>query len=284
MIEVPCYNCGSGKHTFYASENGFFLVKCSGCGLLYVTPRPDENDISEANKCGMHRGEDVLQSTGKVEKYKLRFYCRMLRDLYGEEIQATSRTWLDVGCGYGELMLTLRRFSRGKVLVKGLEPNVKKQEYGAQHGLDITFFDFNTHHERYDCISMLNVYSHLPNPVEFVSGLKHCLKPQGELLLQTGDTAGLPPKEHYRPFILPDHLSFCSEAIVTGILKRCGFQIVCVRKYAPFPFSWRFMKVLKEAAKLVIPGRKSDLWKLRSQHRLSGKYCTNMYIRAKLTH
>ena len=167
------------------------------------------------------------------------------------------------------------------VAAKGLEPNSRKQECARRMGLDVTFFDLENHTESYDTISMLNVFSHLPDPPAFIAQASKCLTLEGEILLETGDTAALSAEQHYKPFGLPDHLSFASEEIVRSILSKCGFKTVCVKKYSAFPLQRRIERLFKEFAKLFIPSRRSDFWRLYGQHRLSGRFITDMYIRAR---
>jgi uncharacterized Zn finger protein len=97
MIEVSCYNCGSTHHTLYATENGCSLVKCAGCGLLYVNPRPSDQEIDESVKVGAHKGEQTLNSTGHYMATKVAIYRKVLIDIYGMELQGRKRTWLDIG-------------------------------------------------------------------------------------------------------------------------------------------------------------------------------------------
>jgi len=151
-------------------------------------------------------------------------------DLYGDELKTKRHRWLDIGCGNGEFLAALARFCGSGIEAVGLEPNVDKREAACRRGLNVQCFDLDNHSERYDCISLLNVYSHLPSPPEFLLQCKRLLHPSGELLLETGDTANLSADEHYRPFYLPDHLSFPSEEIVRNILVSCGFRIMKVRK------------------------------------------------------
>jgi SAM-dependent methyltransferase len=280
-VETCCYNCGSPRNTPYASENGFSLVKCFGCGLLYVTPRPGDEELAKAHEWGVHQGESELHMTGTFDKAKVSSYFEVLRDLYGNELGSRERTWLDIGCGHGEFLVALQQFSNRHVTARGLEPNRDKQKSAINRGLEVSYFDLHNHMERYDVVSLLNVYSHLPNPPEFLFLCKRLIKPGGELLLETGDTADLPSEEHYRPFYLPDHLSFASEQIVSDILQRCGFQIVSLRKYPAFPFKCSASRWLKEVVKCVWPGKQSQLGELSGKYRRSRKYVTDMYIRAR---
>lgn len=278
MINVSCYNCTSQSSTVYATENGYTLVKCTQCGLLYLNPRPSDDEITSAHKVGKHRGAETLDVTGYFDHGKVAFYKKVLADFSYNEFQNAPKTWLDIGCGHGEFLLALQQYSQGKISAKGLEPNVNKQKTALARGLDVSDFDMQSHTNQYDVLSILNVYSHLPDPVQSLTEWRRNLKPGGELWIETGNTAHLTSAQHYRPFYLPDHLSFASEEIVVSILNRTGFEVIDIKKY---PFVRRnLVVVFKEMVKLLIPGKKSRLkyllnFKLYTQ--------TNMLIRARRT-
>lgn len=225
MKIINCYNCGSIKSNFYAEENGFTLVKCSSCGLLYVKNRPDDDKIMDDTRKGLIQGKKILDVTVRFNVNAIPLYKVVLNDLFGGDF-STIKTWLDVGCGHGEFMKTIEDVCSGTISIKGLEPNIKKQEAARKRGLDVKYFELESHPEKYDMISMLDVYSHLPDPVVFIHKIKPLLNPRGEILIETGDSANFSAKEQVRPFCLPDHLSFASERIVVDILERLNFEIL----------------------------------------------------------
>lgn len=281
MTEVSCYSCGSARHAPYATENGWRLVKCAGCGLLYVNPRPNDDEIKESVTIGAHTGEQTLSSTGKYMPAKVATCRKVLTDIYGSELQTRKWAWLDVGSGHGEMLVALRELSRNNVTAKGMEPNRYRIAAARKRGLDVDDFDLASHGQNYDCISLLNVYSHLPNPPSYLRLVRQRLKPKGEVLLQTGDTAGFRADQHPRPFLLPDHLSFCSEEILLRILKETGFKIISISKYPVLQIWLMRQMVLKEFAKVFLPHKKSQLGSLYSMIRV-GQYRTNMWVRARV--
>lgn len=275
MKNVVCYNCNTSDATPYDVENGFTLVRCNTCGLIYLTPRPDDKEISNASKCGIHKGEKALDFTGSFSYSKVKNYLKILDDFYGDEMKGKESTWLDIGCGFGEFLLALKQYSEGKIEVVGVEPNVKKQAVAREKGIDVRFFDLDGHDGQYDVISALNVFSHLPQPIDSFRSWSRLLKPDGEFFLETGDTAGLERSAHPRPYYLPDHLSFASEAILASILERLDFDIVAIHKYNFYNLSAK--NLAKECIKLCIPNKKSHLVSLFRCNKLK----TDMYIRAR---
>jgi SAM-dependent methyltransferase len=276
QMTTNCYNCGSNSSSPYATENGFALVRCGNCNLLYVSNRPADNEISEAHRQGKHGGDKTFDITGHFEPAKIPHYLEVLRDLFDDDLVG-EKTWLDIGCGHGEFLTAVQRYGRGKIVVSGTEPNERKQQSARAHGLEVTYFDLVSHARKYDVVSLLNVYSHLPDPPAFLAMLRGLLNHHGELLIETGNSAGFDARSHYRPFYLPDHLSFASQDIVVGILQRLGFEIVSIRTYPLL--SLRPLRILKEIAKALIPGRQSQL-----RYYLAWKKYANvdMFIRARL--
>lgn len=277
MKQVACYHCGNDQSTAYATENGFNLVKCSHCGLLYVNPRPDDSEIEAAHKVGLHRGQNTLNVTGSFRQGNVRRFLKILGDIFEDKSCLSKKKWLDIGCGNGEFLVALRKFSDGGIIEKGVEPNVHKIKEAKKRGLDVCYFDLDSHTGKYDVISLLNVYSHLPDPPAMIAAWKNLLSPGGELILETGNTCNLSSKDHHKPFYLPDHLSFASEEIVVKILKKNGFQIVKVIKY---PLIERdVVSFIKEIIKMIMPNKKSNIRNLFQYEKYKH---TDMFIRAKM--
>ena len=108
---------------------------------------------------------------------------------------------------------------------------------------------------------MLNVFSHLPDPVESLTAWKRFVKPGGFIFLETGHSAHLSPKDHHKPYYLPDHLSFGNQQIVSDILKRIGFEPTMTRIYRHTVFpAFKPIRAAKEAVKRLLgrPNRYKD--------------------------
>ncbi len=278
---VPCYNCGEGRADYYARENGYTLVRCVTCGLLYVNPRPELEDMASATQVGVHVGEQELNTTGHFNPFRVRAYRGVLRDLYGSDLFQQQRRWLDLGCGHGEFLMALGRYGRGKVSARGYEPNAQKMRGAYSRGLSVSDVYPKDGEASLDVVSALNVYSHLDDPSKEIARWARLLAPGGELVLRTGDTAHMPASSHPRPFHLPDHLSFASERIVTGILHGSGFEVVAVRKYPLLPLSADLLAL--ETAKAFMPGRTSRLRQMLNPRCRSDDCRIDMWIRARFS-
>lgn len=280
-VAVNCYNCGSEDAAHYDTENGYHYVKCNNCGLVYLNPQPSGEEISESHKTGEHRGETTINVTGKYQKKKVGTYLNVLKDFYPKGLPIADKEtskWLDIGCGFGEFLEALTIFGKEQLYVKGSEPNQYKINSCLQRGLDVSFVDLQQQTTQYDFISLLNVYSHLPDPPAFIEILKKHLKKGGELLLQTGHSAHLPAQYHHKPYFAPDHISFANQEIVEDILKRAGFSILQtnIYRFGQFPKLTDVRGMAIQVAKIVLN-------KNGSIGNFFPKYPDrDMYIRARL--
>lgn len=232
LIETSCYNCHTKESEFYDTENGYTYVKCKKCGLVYLNPRPAAEEISKAHEHGVHRGETDFDITGDYEPKKVNKYVKILGDFFNSKtFRKNGGKWLDIGCGFGEFLEALNEFSNSGLDVNGLEPNMNKVSSCKMRNLKVDLFDIDQHREQYNYISLLNVYSHLPDPVEYLEKIKKLLAPGGELFLETGHSSHLPAKYHHKPYYAPDHLSFANRKILENILSNTGFRIVKIRIY-----------------------------------------------------
>jgi 2-polyprenyl-3-methyl-5-hydroxy-6-metoxy-1,4-benzoquinol methylase len=276
MLVVNCYNCKSAEHSHYISENGFNLVKCTGCGLLYIRERPDDTEITRATATGQHHGEVVLDANVSYNHFVKNQYRAALAGLFKNDFK-NIKTWLDVGCGYGEFMETLTEVSNGSITTFGSEPNDVKRTNDIGRGLNVDYFDLATHTKRYDAVSLMNVYSHLPDPNAFIGDMIKVVKPGGYILIQTGDAANFSPEDILRPLCLPDHLSFASEQILRDILAQHGATVEQIHRTSDIPL--RPIPVLKEIVKAFMPGRDSYLKYYLKWWKYKG---TSLYVLAKV--
>jgi len=281
MENVNCYNCGSNESVLYDIENGCQYVKCTSCGLVYLNPRPSLDEIDAAAQIGEHTGDRSINVTGNFNKKKIFRYNKVLYDFFKErELDRDGLKWFDIGCGFGEFLESLKSFSHKHLYLKGSEPNVYKRRSCQERELDVDFVDIDKYDMKYDFISLLNVYSHLPNPIDFIEKVKKLLTPGGELFMETGHSCHLPVKYHHKPYYAPDHLSFANKEIVEDILKKEGFSIIKTKiyRFEMFPHITNIKSFLKELIKTLI-GKHGNLQKFFPKYP-----DRDMFVRARLIH
>ncbi len=209
-ITCPC--CSSGTSTVWALENGYTAVKCADCGLVYVNPRPREEVITEANKVGVHQGEDgALDVTARRVAAKVPYYSAILCEMFERErVENKPLRWLDVGAGYGEFVEAVISTMPAGTVAEGLEPMAPKVEVAKSLGIPVDSRDLKDVGTGYDVISLINVYSHIPDFDGFGRMLVEKLNSGGVLFMETGNVAALSREQFPDLLYLPDHMVFSS--------------------------------------------------------------------------
>ena len=147
-----------------------------------------------------------------------------------------------------------------------------KVEAARRRGLNIREAYLGEIDDRFDFLSLINIFSHIPDFRTFLDDVKTVLKPDGELFIQTGNIGELHVYSQVPTELdLPDHLVFAGEKHIVGWLLDAGFSIVAIEKRridGIINFGKNVMKrLLNRPVTLAVP--------YTSQYR-------TMFIRAKL--
>ena len=181
-------------------------------------------------------------------------------------------SWLDIGAGYGEVVEAVTALAPPGSKIEGLEPMEPKREVALARGLTVRDCYLSAEKGEFDFVSLINVFSHIPDFPEFLGDLKKVLPVGGEFFLETGDFSDLDVSELTNELNLPDHLVFANEKNLTECLTRAGFTVVGVKKER--------MDTVLHCTKLIVKtliGRKVSLaFPYRSRYRA-------MMIRAQRT-
>lgn len=256
MVPISCcVVCGSERYSPFFEENGFALVRCCRCGLIYCDHRPATTDVRamyEDERWLSGDGAVVLddsQYTGADETRELEARGHLCHAL--GHVSPPGRL-LDVGAGAGHLVAAAIaagfsaegvELSRARVLTaraRGLE-----MHHGELAELAIATSSF-------DVVITINVLSHVTDPPEFLSELARITRPGGTLYLVTGNKAEL---ERYADgtrlgdfWGAPGHLFFFGEPQLRALLAKAGFRVEAVERVS------RLASRL-EPARLGWPGR-----------------------------
>ena len=218
-IDCPC--CGSDGHNHWASENGYSAVKCTGCGTVYVRDRPRSEDISAAARDGVHPTDDgMLDQRLHRQGWKVPFYAGIIRRFFEGE---KGLRWLDVGAGNGEFVEAVQR-ALPDCEALGIDPMEAKVARAQRRGVPVTAQTLEQVDGSYDVISIINVFSHIPDFQHFGGLIRARLKPGGSLFIETGNGGDLPSRADYPgELLLPDHLVFSGVEQMKATLARLGF-------------------------------------------------------------
>lgn len=231
--EISCPYCRGTEHSHWASENGFSAVRCRDCKLLYVNPRPRQDLIDAAVKTGNHTevagGYNVVT---KRNASKVTAYRRIFQELMADTLtKGKPFSFMDIGAGYGEVVEAVASLAPTGSRIEGIEPMTPKAEAARAMGLNVQEAYVNELDDQYDCVTLINILSHIPDFREFLEEIKSIVKPGGELIMETGNIAELSDASSVPGSLnLPDHLVFAGESHCIGFLEEAGFVDIRVKR------------------------------------------------------
>jgi 2-polyprenyl-3-methyl-5-hydroxy-6-metoxy-1,4-benzoquinol methylase len=228
---VACNYCGSKELRPYCSARSrygpeyFQVVKCTGCGLIFVNPRiaGKKEEISNRVVTSIHPSETEIRQTRARCRFVLRKVARYKK----------AGNFLDVGCGKGFLV---REAGVSGWNAYGVELNAGLAGAASAYWQTdrILSSDLKSLTERFggyfDVINASQVFEHLTDPLETTHELMVLLRNGGILSLDV-------PNVHSVKYLLRGggqfdptaHLYHFSAKTLANLLVKSGLEILEVR-------------------------------------------------------
>lgn len=228
-----CPYCRSTEHTYWATELGYSVHRCNKCRILFVYPMPTPEDTDKAVRTGLHKQNSLnLNVKSRRHPAKIKAYRNAIGAMFPELQNAKEPiTWVDVGSGYGETLQAVLSLAPSGSTVIGVEPMKHKADAAASLGLSVVNDYLAPDKFKADVISLIDIYSHVPDFWKLLANIKSNLKAGGVLLLESGNLADLENRsEFFGELGLPDHLVFAGETHLVGYLESSGFEIHSIQR------------------------------------------------------
>ncbi len=168
---------------------------------------------------------------------------------------------LDVGCGNGEFLATMKELGWDTV---GLETDERAATVARERfGLDVrtgTLDDVGFPDDSFDVISLSHVIEHVHDPVALLTECHRILRPSGKLIILTPNTRSLGHRifgAAWRGLEPPRHIHLFNRVTLRSAVERAGLRVATVRTVA------RMMQGIWVASRLIQranagqPGRSS---------------------------
>ena len=230
-MNTKCDICGSSSCTEIWAKDGYRLVRCTECALVYVANPPTTEQLQKLYSFGSGYHQELVESDAEIARHMDE--ARVNLDTLSQS--AHSGTLLDIGCSTGLFLLKAQRAGWD---VRGLEYSPDSAKIAReQHGLIVeqgALTNGRYASNSFDVVTMWDVIEHLPSPNAALDVVMDILKPGGLFIAKTPNVDGLYPAAsllvagkigfwgHPEP---PGHLFQFSEDTLGKLLTRKGFTI-----------------------------------------------------------
>lgn len=246
MENVVCNLCGARDEQFLfygfdidyrTSEKMFRLVRCARCGLVYINPRPKEDEMK-------------LYYPGTYRPHKRRTEITAFQ--YAEPAHSEKHV-LDVGCGSGELLESIAEREKNTALY-GVDIDKRAVAASRASGFPVihgTLFDGHYPDSYFDEIHMIHMLEHVQDPGAVLREAARILKPAGVLKIEIPNFHSISRMifgNNWKRLDAPRHLYHFTPHTLRLLLNRIGFSKVLISsiaspKYFLQSFSfWRWGK------------------------------------------
>ena len=226
-----CPLCGFSSTVHAFSDNGCNLCICDTCELFFVDPYPAGNRQHERVSRGTFEEIEILDCARRYEGERL-YYERHF-DSIAEECTG-ARSLLDVGCGTGHLLELFA--SKPDLLRMGIELNTQAARFARYVSgceiLEVPFEQFRSD-ERFDVITLINVFSHIPSLDALFNSLRALLAPGGKVILRTSEMRRDVSRWNQLHWGVPDDLHFLGLRTLEFLCAKYGF-VVARHEQIPF--------------------------------------------------
>ncbi len=226
---VNCNLCSRDNTTLLEQgERPYQVVKCKGCGLIYLNPQPPIQSLYQ------HYDKEYYRPwLEEQEKERLRLWRRRARKV---QIFKRNGKLLDVGCGCG---VFLKEAEHNGFQVYGTEVSEFTVNYAKNtFGIDVfkgTLKDASFPDNFFDVITFWHVLEHTTDPLGNLIEARRILKPDGILVVAVPNVRNhiyrlaylFVKLKHQKLFSLNDrevHLYHFSVNTLKKMMEKAGFK------------------------------------------------------------
>ena len=235
----PCCLCGDedaapvavGEDFEYrTSGDSFVAMRCNGCGLVYLNPRPALDELDRIYPSTYHAFDFTPEKFGlahrmrsRLEARRLLSYCRGLGD---------DARILDVGCGDGFHLSLLKRFGHPGWRLEGVDTSERAVVAARGAGLAVhlgTVESAGLAENAYDLVLLIATIEHVADPPAVLRAAARLLRPGGRAVVVTDNTATLDFRifggRHWGGYHFPRHWNLFNRRSLGLLAQQAGLEV-----------------------------------------------------------
>ena len=233
-----CYLCGSQNSRVRSGKvrdiPEIKILECTECGLVYLGSQEHISNqyyLSDYEKELFDKWDwqDYLDYSKQDDQRRASQILPLIKN----------RSYLDVGCGAGGVVLNVKNACKA---VAAVEPMERWRNILIENGIKMFSSPAQICDKQFDVVSMFHVLEHIPDPVSFLCSYKQKLSHEGRLIIEVpnADDAliSLYKSVPFSEFIYwSPHLYYFNSKTLTQLLTKSGYEIVSMQQYQRYPLS-----------------------------------------------
>jgi SAM-dependent methyltransferase len=225
VADFMCVACGGVTADVSRTQNGWRVVRCTGCGLLATWPRPAAATLKEIYV------SDEYFDTRSMREASLEPWLARLDEILAA-LPPGARPMLDFGAGPGHLVNAATH--RG-VAMEGVEPSRRARDLAHElYGIELRPSLPGPGGVTVGAVTALHVLEHVPDPVGDLRRLKSLVAPGGVIFIEVPHAGALEMRVPSRRRVIldvPAHLHHFTPEALNEVVTRAGWKVLDVRLF-----------------------------------------------------
>ena len=221
-----CHVCGGADSRFFSEKNECVLYRCRPCGLMFVDPLPvSTREIYAQDYFSGATGGFGYVNYDEDKEPMVPAFLKYL-DLISLALGGNKGRLLDVGAATG---FFVRLAQTAGFSAEGIEISDHAASLGRKKGLNIQAGTLADVGGIFDCITMLDLIEHVPNPRAEIVYAAKLLRRGGVLVINTPDAGSMFARVMGKKWHLicpPEHLYYFNRLNMKRLLEEAGFAVV----------------------------------------------------------
>lgn len=229
-----CKICRAQTFTQLFQKNGFDILKCSSCGIVFTKIPPGFDLLSIYDESyfqgGQADGYGDYVGTEAVLRREFKKSVSVIREMTADR---SGLKLLELGSAYGFFLDEASKYFE----CLGIEVSMPAAEHSRRRGhrvLDgILTERVVSEIGTVDVVALFDVVEHLADPIATFRLIDRCLNENGVVVLTTGDIESLYAKFFSRSWRLmtpPQHTFFFSPRTLRAIFEKMNYKVEVVKR------------------------------------------------------
>lgn len=235
--------CAVGEDFEYrTSPDSFVAMRCNGCGLIYLNPRPDASEFSRIYPRTYHAFDFSSARFGFV--YRVRQWLEGRRAMSWCRGLPSNARILDVGCGDGFHLDLLRQYGRPSWKLEGVDMNSAAAARATAKGLEVhegRVESLDLPRSSYDLVLLIQTIEHIEDPVETLRTVHSLVRPGGKVVIVTDNTRSLDAKlfegRHWGGYHFPRHWNLFNRDAMRRLAEKLNLEVESITTQVS-PVNW----------------------------------------------
>jgi 2-polyprenyl-3-methyl-5-hydroxy-6-metoxy-1,4-benzoquinol methylase len=214
-----CTICGSANISPLYSVNGFSIVRCGDCTLVFVKEKLTDQELAPAYE--LIESDYIYSDPANIANLEY-YYLRLRKLIQG---YVPSGRILDLGCSEGRFLDSMDGWERFGIELPGPAAEKAVSKYGNNIFLGtIQGSDFPNSY--FDVITLQDVFDHVIDPIDTLRHCNRILRPSGLIVVKVHDISSIFARisgSKYYAIIPPYHLSYFNKKSLRIALEKTGF-------------------------------------------------------------